>query len=43
MIKNIKNTVPWIFVVSDLNGDKIVVTKLLKHFMKIAKIKSRRV
>ena len=24
MIKNIKNTVPWTYVVNDLNGEEIV-------------------
>ena len=26
MIKNIKNTVPWTYVINDLNGDEIIGT-----------------
>ena len=26
MIKNVKNTVPWTYVINDLNGDEIIGT-----------------
>ena len=34
MIKKIKNIVPWIYVISDLNGEEIVATFYGKKFQK---------
>ena len=35
VIKKIKNTVPWIYVVSDLNGERIIGTFYEKELQKI--------
>ena len=45
MIKKLKNTVQWTYVISDGNGDKIVVTfnKKKKEKKRIGKNKSNRV
>ena len=40
MIKIVKNTVPWTYVFSDLNGEQLVGTFYIK---KIAKNKPKRV
>ena len=34
MIKTVKNTVPWIYVINDLNGEEIVGTFYGKEFQK---------
>ena len=34
MIKNIKNTVPWTYVVNDLNGEEIIGTFYEKELQK---------
>ena len=34
MIKKVKNIVPWIYVISDLNGEEIVATFYGKKFQK---------
>ena len=34
MIKKVKNTVPWTYVTSDLNGEKIIGTFYEKEFQK---------
>ena len=34
MIKNVKNTVPWTYVISDLNGEEIVGTFYGKELQK---------
>ena len=34
MIKEIKNTVPWTYVISDLNGEKIIGTFYEKESQK---------
>ena len=34
MIKEIKNTVPWPYVINDLNGEEIIGTFLEKEFQK---------
>ena len=34
MIKTVKNTVPWIYVIIDLNGEEIVRTFYGKEFQK---------
>ena len=43
MIKKVKNTVQWTYVISDRNGDKIVVTFNKKKKKRIGKNKSNRV
>ena len=35
MIKEIKNTVPWTYVINDLNGEKIIGTFYEKELQKI--------
>ena len=35
MIKEIKNTVPWTYVVNDLNGEEIIGTFYEKELQKI--------
>ena len=35
MIKKVKNTVPWTYVISDLNGEEIVGTFDEKELQKI--------
>ena len=35
MIKRIKNTVPWTYVINDLNGDEITGTFYKKELQKI--------
>ena len=40
VIKKVKNTVPWTYVINDLNGEEIIGTLYEK---KIAKDKSRRI
>ena len=40
MITKVKNTVPWTYVISDLNGEEIVATFYEKEF---AKNKAKRV
>ena len=39
VIKKVKNTVPWIYVISDLNGEEIVGTFYEKELQKKKKIK----
>ena len=34
LIKKIKNTVPWIYVINDLNGDEIIGTFYEKELQK---------
>ena len=34
MTKNVKNTVPWIYVISHLNGEEIVETFYKKELQK---------
>ena len=34
VIKTVKNTVPWIYVINDLNGEEIVGTFYGKEFQK---------
>ena len=34
MIKEIKNTVPWIYVINDLNGEQIIGTFYEKELQK---------
>ena len=34
MIKKVKNTVPWTYIISDLNGEKIVGTFYEKELQK---------
>ena len=34
VIKKVKNTVPWIYVINDLNGDKIIGTFYEKELQK---------
>ena len=34
MIKGVKNTVPWTYVIRDLNGEKIIGTFYEKEFQK---------
>ena len=34
MIKKIKNTVPWTYVINDLNGDEIIGTLYEKELKK---------
>ena len=34
MIKNVKNTVPWTYVISDVNGEEIVGTFHEKEMQK---------
>ena len=34
MIKEVKNTVPWTYVISDLNGEKIIGTFYEKELQK---------
>ena len=34
MIKNVKNTVPWTYVISDLNGEEITGTFYEKELQK---------
>ena len=34
IVKQIKNTVPWIYVISDLNGEEIVVSFYEKELQK---------
>ena len=34
MIKNVKNTVPWTYVISDYNGEEIVGTFYKKELLK---------
>ena len=41
MIKKVKNTVPWIYVISDLNGEEIVKTFCKKELQKKKKIKKK--
>ena len=40
MIKEVKNTVPWTYVISDLNGEKLAGTFYEKE---LQKNKSRRI
>ena len=40
MIKNVKNTVPWTYVISDLNGENIIGTF---HEKELQKNKSKRI
>ena len=35
MIKRIKNTVPWTYVISDLNGEEVIGTFYEKELQKI--------
>ena len=35
MIKEIKNTVPWAYVINDFNGEEIIGTFYLKELQKI--------
>ena len=35
MIKEVKNTVPWTYVISDVNGEKIIGTFYEKELQKI--------
>ena len=35
MIKEVKNTVPWTYVINDFNGDKIIGTFYEKELQKI--------
>ena len=35
MIKEIKNTVPWTYIINDLNGEEITGTFYEKEFQKI--------
>ena len=32
VVKNVKNTVPWTYVINDLNGEKIIGTFFEKEF-----------
>ena len=41
MIKEIKNTVPWIYVIKDLNGEKIIGTFYEKNLQKTNQRKFR--
>ena len=34
VIKKVKSTVPWIYVINDLNGEKIIVTFYEKELQK---------
>ena len=34
MIKEVKNTVPWAYVINDLNGEEIIETFYEKHLQK---------
>ena len=34
MIKNVKDTVPWMYVINDLNGEEILGTFYEKEFQK---------
>ena len=38
VIKEIKNTVPWTYVINDLNGEKIIGTVYEKEFAKDKRI-----
>ena len=38
MIKNVKSTVPWPYVIEDLNGEEVVQTFYQKQFQKANKI-----
>ena len=49
VIKKVKNTVPWIFVINDLNGEEIIGTfykkelqKTNKHEFRIEKVVKKR-
>ena len=35
MIKKVKNTVPWTYIINDLNGEKIIGTFYEKELQKI--------
>ena len=37
MIKKVKNIVPWIYVINDLNGDEIIGTFYEKELQKTNK------
>ena len=41
MIKKILNTVPWTYVINDLNGEKITGTFYEKELQKINKLEFR--
>ena len=41
MIKEIKNTVPWTYVINDLNGEEIIGTFYEKELQKIDQQKFR--
>ena len=41
MIKEVKNTVPWTYVISDLNGEKIIGTFYEKELQKTNQEKFR--
>ena len=43
MIKKVKNTVPWTYVVNDLNGEEIVGTFYEKELKKIKNKKEFRI
>ena len=43
MIKKVKNSVLWAYVINDLNGEKIVITFYKKELKKKKKKKSKRV
>ena len=42
MIKKVKNTVPWAYVINDLNGEEIVEAFYENKFQKPNQIKSKR-
>ena len=38
MIKKLKNTIPWAYIIDDLNGEEIVSTFYEKEFLKTNQI-----
>ena len=41
VIKKVKNTVPWTYVINDLNGEEIIGTFYEKHLQKTSQQKVR--
>ena len=37
VIKKVKNTVPWAYIINDLNGEKIIGTFMKKNCKKLIK------